>query len=73
MNINSVCVCVCVRAHVHARERACVPFYSFKIVWILVWVFFGIHNDSIYHGTLYWLRCDVRWQRRISHFVDLVL
>ncbi len=65
-----MCVCVCVCVCAHARERVCVPSYSFKIVWILVCFFCGIHNDSIYHGTLYWLRCDVQWQRRISHFVD---
>ncbi len=47
------------RARVHARERACVPTYSFKIVWILDWFFCGIHNDNILsrHFILVTLRC----------------
>ncbi len=69
-----VCVCVraCVRAHVHARERACVPSYSFKIVWILVCFFVVAYIMTVFITALY-IGCDVRWQRRISHFVDLVL
>ncbi len=55
MNINSVCVCVCacVRVCVRARERACVPSYSFKIVWILVWGFFVAYIMTVFIMALY--------------------
>ncbi len=46
-------MCVCVRARVHARERACVPSCSFKIVWILVCFFFVAYIMTVFITALY--------------------
>ncbi len=54
------CVCVCVVCgRMHARERACVPSYSFKIVWILVFFFFVAYIMTVFITALYMvtLRC----------------